>query len=132
MSPREAADADAPLYDRVGGWAFFVTLVDAFYERVQQDQALRALYPDDLEPGKAHLSAFLSQYWGGPAHYSAERGHPRLRRRHFPFAIGQRVRDAWVGHMDAAIGALDVPEREAGELRAYFDSTATFLMNHAD
>ena len=132
VSPSEALGVEPPLYQRVGGGSFFVALIDAFYEGVEQDQALRPLYPADLGPGKAQLAAFLAQYWGGPAHYSAERGHPRLRGRHFPFPINQRVRDAWVGHMEAAIRFMGVQEREAAELREYFDSTATFLMNRAD
>jgi hemoglobin len=63
----------------------------------------RPLYPADLEPGKANLAGFLAQYWGGPPDYSARRGHPRLRMRHFRFAIGTRERDAWLRHMAAAV-----------------------------
>src|SRR5437660_535360 len=91
------------LYDRVGGEAYFVELVEGFYDRVERDSALRAIYPPNLEPGKANLAAFLAQYWGGPPNYSARRGHPRLRMRHFRFAIGARERDAWVHHMLGAV-----------------------------
>jgi hemoglobin len=91
------------LYARVGGAPYFVALVDRFYEGVERDPALRPLYPADLEPGKANLAGFLAQYWGGPPDYSARRGHPRLRMRHFRFAIGTRERDAWLRHMAAAV-----------------------------
>ena len=62
---------------------------------------LRRLYPepDDLGPARRRLTLFLGQYWGGPATYSEERGHPRLRMRHFPFAIGPAERDRWLLHM---------------------------------
>ena len=117
------------LYDRVGGEAFFVALVDRFYEAVERDPGLRALYPADLEPGKANLAGFLAQYWGGPPDYSARRGHPRLRMRHFRFAIGPRERDAWVTHMVAAVRASGAAPAEAQALVDYFEGAATMLVN---
>jgi hemoglobin len=120
---------ESTLYERVGREPFFTALIERFYEGVAGDPVLRPLYPDDLAPGKAHLAGFLSQYWGGPSQYSMERGHPRLRRRHAPFAIGQVERDAWVRHMTEAVAAADCSPRDAALLLAYFDDTATFLMN---
>jgi hemoglobin len=117
------------LYERVGREPFFVELIARFYEGVEKDPVLRPLYPEDLEPSKAHLAGFLSQYWGGPRQYSMERGHPRLRMRHAPFAIGQRERDAWVVCMAAAVEAVDVSPQDAALLMTYFNDTATFLMN---
>src|SRR5665213_1445506 len=75
-------------YDRWGGAPFFTTLIERFYEGVAADPLLRPMYPDDLTESKAHLALFLMQYWGGPRAYSEQRGHPRLRMRHVPFAIG--------------------------------------------
>ena len=117
------------LYDRVGGEAYFAALVDRFYEGVERDPGLRALYPADLEPGKANLAGFLAQYWGGPPDYSARRGHPRLRMRHFRFAIGPRERDAWVRHMVAAVRASDASPDDAQALVDYFEGAATMLVN---
>ncbi|MEX2430535.1 MAG: globin [Dehalococcoidia bacterium] len=118
------------VYDRVGGHPFFTELVDRFYEAVAVDPLLRPLYPADLGPGKAHLAAFLAQYWGGPPQYTKERGHPRLRMRHAQFSIGQAERDAWVKHMCAAVAAMDVTPEDAAELAAYFERTATLLINN--
>jgi hemoglobin len=117
------------MYERVGGRHWFVALVDRFYDAVAGDPLLRPLYPEDLAPPRAHLAAFLVQYWGGPGDYSLERGHPRLRMRHMPFAIGRAERDAWFRHMSEAVrdGGLD-PEDEA-EMIDYFDTSATFLVN---
>ena len=71
------------------GEEFFVELVERFYEGVAGDAVLRPLYPSqDLADAKARLCGFLVQYWGGPADYSAARGHPRLRMRHAPYVIG--------------------------------------------
>ena len=117
------------LYERVGGAQFFTTLVERFYESVQKDPVLRPISPQDLEPGKAHLAAFLAQFFGGPQKYSEERGAPRLRMRHASFAISQHVRDAWVQHMTATVEASEASARDRAELNTYFEQTATFLMN---
>ena len=117
------------IHERVGGNPFFVDLVDRFYQSVEVDPVLRPLYPQDLKPGKAHLAAFLAQLWGGPPEYTLERGHPRLRQRHMPFAIGQTERDAWVGHMVSAVASMGISEDEAARMTDYFENTATLMMN---
>jgi hemoglobin len=89
-------DADeTTLYERVGGTPWFTDLVDRFYRGVEADPVLRPLYPDDLQGPRERLAGFLVQYWGGPTDYSDKRGHPRLRMRHFPFAIGPAQAKAW-------------------------------------
>lgn len=117
------------LYDRVGGEAFFIQLVESFYEGVESDPVLRPVYPDDLGPGKANLAAFLAQYWGGPPDYSARRGHPRLRMRHFPFAIGASERDAWVRHMVAAVQQSEASPADREALIEYVERAATAMIN---
>jgi hemoglobin len=117
------------LYARVGGAPFFVALVERFYAGVEADPKLRPLYPDDLGPGKRALTLFLVQYWGGPTTYSDEKGHPRLRMRHFPFTIGTAERDRWYHHMSAAVAASGAPPAEQAELLAYFDMAATAMIN---
>lgn len=126
-----AQEAQDTVYRRVGGLPFFVALVERFYAAAEADPVLRPLYPDDLGPGKANLAGFLAQYWGGPPAYSARRGHPRLRMRHGGFAIGERERDAWVGHMTAAVAAADVEAAVAEALVAYFRDAADMLVNQA-
>jgi hemoglobin len=119
----------ATLYEFVGGGQWFVDLVDRFYEGVAEDELLRPLYPNDLTESRAHMSGFLIQYWGGPATYSEERGHPRLRMRHMPFAIGEAEKGAWLHHMNTAVREKGLePEIEAHVL-AYFDNAATHLVN---
>jgi len=117
------------VHERVGGDAYFVALVERFYARVEDDPVLRPIYPANLEPGKANLAAFLAQYWGGPPSYSARRGHPRLRMRHFPFAIGTAERDAWVRHMVDAVRESTAGPDDAEALVAYFEQAATMLVN---
>ena len=117
------------LYERVGGTAFFLELVDRFYTYVENEPLIRHLYPEDLDPGKKHLAYFLAQYWGGPPQYSDERGHPRLRNRHMRFSIGKRERDAWVGHMTNATKSMEITSEDTKSLIEYFENTANLLMN---
>ena len=117
------------VFDIVGGQPFFDALVSAFYERVERDAVLRPLYPDDLEPGKRALALFLAQYWGGPTTYSDEKGHPRLRMRHFPFVIGPSERDAWLQAMLAALGEVGPPPEVEPAFREYFEMASTAMIN---
>lgn len=98
---------------------FFEALVDRFYLGVEADPVLLRLYPDldDLTGARRRLALFLAQYWGGPPAYGDERGHPRLRMRHAPFAIGARERDHWLRHMREALDSLE----PSPEVRAAFD-----------
>jgi hemoglobin len=117
------------LFERVGGEPFFVELVNRFYAGVEADALLRPLYPEDLDPPKRHLAQFLAQYWGGPRTYSEQRGHPRLRMRHFPFRIGQPERDAWLAHMRRALASSPASPADAEMLLTYFETAATSLIN---
>ena len=118
------------LYEAAGGLPFFEALVDRFYEGVAADPDLRPIYPEpDLAGARHRLTLFLAQYWGGPTTYDLERGHPRLRMRHAPFAIGPAQRDAWLGHMRNAIASL-APEPEiAARLEVYFGMAAEAMRN---
>ncbi len=120
-----------PLYDAVGGTPFFVALVDRFYDGVASDPELLRVYPnpDDLAPARHRLALFLAEYWGGPSEYSSERGHPRLRMRHFPFDIGPAERDRWLVHMRAAITEQSVPPDVERALLDYFEMAAEALRN---
>lgn len=108
----------------------FTRLVAAFYRRVPQDDILGAMYPkDDLEGAEQRLRDFLAFRFGGPRRYIEERGHPRLRMRHAPFAVDQSARDRWVALMEEALDEAALPGEAAETLRAFFDSTATFMIN---
>jgi hemoglobin len=120
------------LYERVGGDAFFASLVERFYASVESDPLLRPLYPPDLGLPRRHLALFLAQYWGGPHTYSAERGHPRLRMRHLRFRIGSAERTAWLAHMRDALEATSgASPADTRALMDYFESAATSLVNQS-
>src|SRR5260370_37702524 len=113
-----------------GGAESFKSLVDRFSAGAASARAWRGVYPEeDLPGGTERLTLFLIQYWGGPNTYSARRGHPRLRLRHQPFAIGQAERDAWLGHMTAAVDSLGLKPEVRRALLDYFETTSTAMIN---
>ena len=117
-------------YDEVGGHDTFVRLVGTFYAGVRTDPVLAPLYPqDDWDGAEGRLRGFLEQYWGGPTTYSQERGHPRLRMRHAPFAIGEVERDAWLAHMRDAVDTLDLTPEQDATLWGYLEMAARSMVN---
>jgi len=122
-------DVATTVFEIVGGQPFFDELVARFYDNVEADAELRALYPEDLEPGKRALALFLGQYWGGPTTYSDEKGHPRLRMRHAPFVIDEAARDRWLAAMLAALDAADAPDAARTMMWEYFEMAATAMIN---
>ncbi len=108
----------------------FGRLVAAFYRQIPTDDVLGPLYPaDDLAGAEQRLRDFLIFRFGGPSTYLEQRGHPRLRMRHAPFAIGQAARDRWIQLMTQAMQDALLPEDVQEFLRGFFGSVATFLMN---
>jgi hemoglobin len=92
---------------------------------------IRAMFPRELRAPVEHQVLFLTQFFGGPADYSRERGHPALRRRHAPFPIDRVAAAAWLENMLAAMQEVAIPEPAAGVMRRYFQHTAAFLINRA-
>jgi hemoglobin len=117
-------------YDEVGGAPTFARLVARFYEGVRRDPVLVRLYPqDDWDGAETRLRTFLEQYWGGPTTYSQQRGHPRLRMRHAPFAIGPVERDAWLAHMRDAVDSLELTPEQDATLWGYLEMAAMSMQN---
>jgi hemoglobin len=120
------------LYDRLGP-AAFEQLARVFYEGVAKDPLLKPMYPEeDLGPAERRLRLFLEQYWGGPDTYQQERGHPRLRMRHFPFKIGPKARESWLSHMRKAVDSLELSEMDDAELWSYLERAAHAMLNSSD
>lgn len=117
-------------YERMGGAETFEKLAREFYVGVAGDPELRAMYPEeDLGPAERRMRMFLEQYWGGPTTYQEERGHPRLRMRHMPFAVTPHMRDRWLHHMLAAVDTLDLDAESDATLRDYLERAAFSLVN---
>jgi hemoglobin len=123
---------DKDVYGAIGE-AGFQRLVSAFYRQVPDDDILGPMYPkDDMHGAEERLRDFLIFRFGGPHRYIEQRGHPRLRMRHAPFAVNQAARDRWVSMMDRAFAEAQLPVEAEEPLRRFFESTATFMMNRAE
>lgn len=131
-NPDSSPDIEVSVYDRIGGHETVRRLVDAFYaamDRLPVARGIRAMHDADLSETRRVLVLFLSQWLGGPGRYAEERGHPMLRRRHFPFSIGDAERDAWMACMREALSeTIDDPAiRE--QLAQAFQRTADHMRN---
>lgn len=123
-------DTAPSFYQQVGGAETFALLVERFYAGVATDELLRPMYPEeDLGPAAERLRMFLEQYWGGPSTYSETRGHPRLRMRHAPFAVGPAARDRWLVHMRAAVDSLGLAPIHQATLWDYLERAAHSMVN---
>jgi hemoglobin len=106
-------NAELTPYNRIGGEAAVRKLVVRFYELMEtlpEAQKIRAMHPQDLSTAQDKLFKFLSGWLGGPELYQQEFGHPFLRARHLPFAIGDGERDAWMRCMTQAIEEMDLKD----------------------
>ena len=120
---------DDQVFARIGDDGF-TRLVRAFYAQVPGDDLLGPLYPpDDLSGAETRLRDFLVFRFGGPQRYVEQRGHPRLRMRHAPYAIDEALRDRWVALMDRALDESALPPDVTAVLRPFFADVATFLRN---
>lgn len=120
---------DQEVYGLIGEEGF-TRLIAAFYRQIPTDDILGPMYPaDDLQGAEDRLRDFLIFRFGGPQSYILQRGHPRLRMRHAPFAIGQAARDRWMQIMTRALQEAKLPPEAEAVLREFFESTATFMIN---
>jgi hemoglobin len=126
-----AATGPTP-YERLGGEPGVRTLVDRFYDLMDLEPKyaqLRALHPDTLEGSRDKLYWFLCGWLGGPQHYTDRYGHPMLRARHLPYAIGIAERDQWVACMLQAMQEQDLEEGLGQRLLEAFFGTADWMRN---
>lgn len=124
--------SELEIYATVGE-AGFERLVAAFYRQVTVDDILSPMYPeDDMVGAEQRLRDFLVGRFGGPNRYMQQRGHPRLRMRHVPFAIDGAARDRWVELMNRALDEAQFPASVDAVLREFFGNVATMLINRAE
>lgn len=122
-------------YERLGGAEALRTLVDRFYDLMDLEAefaAIRRLHPADLAGSREKLYLFLSGWLGGPALYVERYGHPMLRARHLPFAIGTTERDLWMRCMIRAMTETGVEPRLRDALAEAFFGTADWMRNRPE
>ncbi|WP_082358155.1 globin [Arthrobacter alpinus] len=124
------ADYSDTFYGQVGGHETFKKIIHVFYQGIAADPVLRAMYAEeDLGPAEHRMLMFIEQYWGGPRTYLEERGHPRLRMRHVPFAITPEARDRWLAAMRAGLDAVEISPLHEATLWDYLERAAASLVN---
>lgn len=132
---QSSPQSEQEFFDEIGGMPVVERIVTRFYEGVATDEVLRPMYVDaDLADGSAarRLTLFLAQYWGGPTTYSAERGHPRLRMRHAPYAVTPTARDHWLRHFRAALDEAELSPEQDAKFWGYVTYAAEFMLNAED
>ena len=129
MHHAAAVSDELPIYQLLGQERL-EAIVAAFYRRVPEDEVLAPMYPaHDLAGAEQRLRSFLVYRFGGPQTYLQERGHPRLRMRHMPFAVDERARDRWMALMMAAVDEVGVDPEHRAYLEGFLGDIATFLRN---
>ena len=131
-SSSNATTMPATPFEWIGGEARVLALVTRFYDLMDLEPAyreLRAAHGSSLESAREKLFWFLCGWLGGPNHYTDRFGHPRLRMRHMPFAIGILERDQWLACMDQAMGDVGVPADLRERLKTSFFQTADWMRN---
>ncbi len=124
--------AHASVYEWIGGEERVHALTERFYDLMDQEPdfaVLRAVHGSQLSNARQRLFWFLCGWMGGPQHYSQRFGHPQLRARHLPFAIGITERDQWLTCMDRAMAETQVDAALRARLRESFFQTADWMRN---
>jgi hemoglobin len=119
-------------FELVGGEARVRELVDRFYDLMELESefaGIRALHPPTLDGSRDKLFWFLCGWLGGPDHYIERFGHPRLRARHLPFAIGSSERDQWLRCMACAMEDVGLAQLLRERLMKAFFDTADWMVN---
>jgi len=123
------------LYEMLGGETGLRCLVDRFYDIMNSSPEagrIRVFHAKSLKQSRQKLFMFLSGWSGGPQLYVEKFGHPRLRMRHMPFAIGARERDQWLWCMNKALDESGLETRVVEYLKQHFAETADFMRNQVE
>jgi len=123
---------DQDIYPAIGEEGF-TRLIAAFYKQVPGDDILGPMYPPrGLAGAEQRLRDFLIGRFGGPQRYIEQRGHPRLRMRHMPFAVDAAARERWLQLMTNALDEVQLPEDVDALLREFFAGVSAMLVNRPE
>jgi hemoglobin len=119
-------------YELIGGESRLRELVDRFYDIMQLEPdfaGIHAMHPNPNDSSREKLFMFLSGWLGGPNLFIERHGHPMLRARHLPFAIGTTERDQWLRCMAMALEDLGYDYDLRLRLMGAFYQTADWMRN---
>lgn len=130
--PQEPGSSRSTFFELLGGVARVRELVEKFYDVMDTDPKgadIRALHAADLTEAREKLFMFLTGWTGGPQLYIERYGHPFLRKRHMPFAIGESERDQWMYCMVRAMHEIGIEEPVLTKLAEQLWGVADFMRN---
>jgi len=122
-------------YERIGGDEKVRALVQRFYQfmdALPEAHGIRKMHGADLKRSEDKLFMFLSGWMNGPQLFVEKFGHPKLRQRHMPFAIGKAERDQWLLCMGQALDEVVEEEALRNELKVAFIKVADFMRNQSE
>ena len=129
------AETQTTFYELMGSEKTLIHLVERFYfymDSLPEATDIRQMHAEDLTSTKQKLFKFLSGWLGGPDLFVQEYGHPRLRRRHFPFAIGESERDQWMLCMNYALKEINMADELQQSLKQALQQLATHMINKSE
>ncbi|MGX7679761.1 group II truncated hemoglobin [Jatrophihabitans sp. DSM 45814] len=108
------------LFEWAGGASAFHRLIDAFYDRVEEDELLSPLFPGGVtEKHRRHVTMWWIEVFGGPGEYSDQLGgYERMLDHHRELAINTEQRFRFAMLMSRAADDADLPSDP--EFRAAF------------
>ena len=132
LFPKKLKEEDITPYLLIGEAKGLQKLVDQFYfymDSMPEARECRSLHGVSLASANSKLFMFLSGWLGGPSIYIEKYGHPKMRRRHFPFKIGIRERDQWLLCMRRSMDDMKLNKEFDGYLYESFKSFAEHMRN---
>lgn len=117
------------LFKAIGGYEPINKLIESLYDRIGKHPLLIPIFPDDLTESARKQRLFLIQFLGGPSLYTADRGHPMLRRRHLAFEITPSRKDAWLECMKGALEDAEIEEPYRSVIFERLQMTAEHMVN---
>lgn len=129
MMPNSSAEKVGTIYEAIGGQPAVDSIVHAMYKHVAKHEDLIPIFPEDLTETAYKQRLFLTQFFGGPDLYLQEIGHPMLKRRHLPFEINFKRRNAWLECMDKALDEAEIEEPYREAIFERLSLTATHMIN---
>lgn len=120
------------IFETIGGQETINDVVERFYANMDtypEARGIRALHAADLAPTKQALQTYLAEWLGGPKHYSAAKGHPRMRMRHLHIPIGRSERDAWLLCMNEALDTCIADAAAREHVRGNMAKLADWMRN---
>ena len=102
---------DPTLYEWAGGREAFDRMIDAFYDRVEQDELLSPFFPGGVHnQHRRNVATWWAEVFGGPAAYSEQLGgYERMVSKHRQLGITDERRFRFASLMSLAADDAGMP-----------------------